>query len=349
MSIDNKQLSTQVEYITPNGIKICGLSNIVKENNTHYLIYKIININNGRYYIGQHKTLNPLDDYMGSGTFIERAIKNEGIEFFVKIILEDYDNFDKMNLREKELVQLSDCWPTNQKSYNLIEGGNGQLTDDIKKKISETLKKSGKVSGKNNPMFGYKWSEEQRKHQSDVMTGRKVSDEFREFCRQRYSGEGNPMFGKHHSIETRQKLSTTRKTLGLSKGENNPMFGLKFMTEQQKEEWKKKIGNGNSGKIRTEEFKQKLRKRALKEQRRKMYHPETNHRISIPLCETEKYLTKGYVFGTGKINRTNSQSKTMTGKRKMINDKTGDIKIVNSNEIRKYLELGYHFSKRSKK
>lgn len=65
-----------------------------------------------------------------------------------------------MNQREKELVQLSCCFPQNPNSYNLIEGGNGKPTDAICKKISDTLKRNGSVKGKNNPMYGYKWSAE---------------------------------------------------------------------------------------------------------------------------------------------------------------------------------------------
>lgn len=127
------------------------------------------------------------------------------------------------------------------------------------------------------------------------------------------------------------------------------MFGLKHLSEQQIKEWKDKISKGNSGKVRTEEFKQKLHNNAIRDKRRQMYNPNTNHKICIPLNETSFYLSKGYLFGTGKVKRTDAQAKAMTGKRKMINDKTGDCKIVNQNEIQKYLELGYHFSKRSRR
>ena len=69
-----------------------------------------------------------------------------------------------MNEKEKELIPISACYPYNPMSYNLIEGGSGQLTDAVKQRISKSLKSGGKVSGKNNPMYGYKWSDEQKKH-----------------------------------------------------------------------------------------------------------------------------------------------------------------------------------------
>lgn len=103
--------------------EILGLENINKSLSTHYLIYKITNNINGKYYIGQHKTNNPLDNYMGSGKFINNAEQKYGLSSFTKEILFDFDNFEDMNNKEIELVQLSNCWPYDQMSYNLTEGG----------------------------------------------------------------------------------------------------------------------------------------------------------------------------------------------------------------------------------
>lgn len=54
---------------------------------THYLIYKITNDINGKYYIGQHTTNNVFDDYMGSGKIIQEAEEKYGLSSFTKIIL----------------------------------------------------------------------------------------------------------------------------------------------------------------------------------------------------------------------------------------------------------------------
>lgn len=93
--------NSQFEIITESNIKINGLSNINESLRVHFLIYRIDNVENGKYYIGQHETLDPLDDYMGSGKLIMNAVAKYGVEKFVKTILFDFDNFDKMNEKEK--------------------------------------------------------------------------------------------------------------------------------------------------------------------------------------------------------------------------------------------------------
>ena len=68
---------------------------------------------------------------MGSGKYLLRSIAKEGIEKFVKTILFDFDNFEEMNEKEKELVPLSACYPNDSTSYNLREGGkDGNLSKE---------------------------------------------------------------------------------------------------------------------------------------------------------------------------------------------------------------------------
>lgn len=62
------------------------------EKKMHYLVYKITNTRNNMTYIGVHQTLDPNDDYMGSGSYIRIAIQKEGLQNFKKEILFDFDS-----------------------------------------------------------------------------------------------------------------------------------------------------------------------------------------------------------------------------------------------------------------
>ena len=85
----------------------------------YFTIYKTTNNVNGKYYIGKHQTIDPYDDYLGSGTALADAVKKYGKENFTKEILHVLDNEEEMNLKEKEVVEINDM------SYNLCEGGKG--------------------------------------------------------------------------------------------------------------------------------------------------------------------------------------------------------------------------------
>ena len=55
----------------------------VESGNMHYIIYKITNQINGKYYIGRHATKDVNDSYMGSGIGIKNAIAKYGVENFI--------------------------------------------------------------------------------------------------------------------------------------------------------------------------------------------------------------------------------------------------------------------------
>ena len=195
-------MNANYEIITDSGIQLSGLANVNESLKTHYLIYKIQNNSNGRYYIGQHKTTNIYDLYMGSGYLIKNAIKKYGVENFTKIILFDFDNFNDMNNKEKELVPLSACYPYNPMSYNLKEGGfSGELSEETKEKMRQNN------IGCNNPMYGKDWrdgktTEEILLHHQHIKEAywnqsEEKQQEFRQKCRERKHHTGiNPYHNK---------------------------------------------------------------------------------------------------------------------------------------------------------
>lgn len=88
-----------------------------------YIIYKIINKINNKFYIGVHKTKDINDDYFGSGHYIKAAIQKYGKENFNKEILHVFTNKVDAYKKEKELV-TEDLVKSNM-CYNIKEGGSG--------------------------------------------------------------------------------------------------------------------------------------------------------------------------------------------------------------------------------
>jgi hypothetical protein len=92
----------------------------------YYTIYVTTNQVNNKIYIGKHITDNPLDNYLGSGGYLNTAIKKYGKENFKKEVLFIFDNEEDMNAKEKELVDLN--FILREDTYNLVLGGNGGQT-----------------------------------------------------------------------------------------------------------------------------------------------------------------------------------------------------------------------------
>ena len=175
-----------------------------------YTIYKITNIINNKFYIGKHQTKNLNDGYMGSGKLIKAAIKKYGIQNFTKEILFIFDNELDMNLKEKELVVLS------EESYNICEGGKGgfnyinrNLLQNTEHAI-EVRRKNGantlrKLSERNraDPEFYDKWYKkvlESSKNRVGSFTGKKHSEHTKKIMSEKasYNMAGN----KNHRYNT---------------------------------------------------------------------------------------------------------------------------------------------------
>lgn len=109
-----------------------------------YYIYCIENKLNGKTYIGQHKSSDISDSYMGSGKIIKKAIKKHGLENFTKSILAITGTKENINILEKYFI--ASFRSEGKAEYNITDGGDapifsGKFEVERKLKISETSKK----------------------------------------------------------------------------------------------------------------------------------------------------------------------------------------------------------------
>ena len=86
-----------------------------------YVIYKIINLVNGKIYVGVHRTKNVNDSYMGSGLLIKKAISKYGKYNFKKEILFVFDNENAAYAKESEIV--NEEFLLREDVYNVTIGG----------------------------------------------------------------------------------------------------------------------------------------------------------------------------------------------------------------------------------
>lgn len=177
-----------------------------------YTIYKITNNFNGKCYIGKHQTKHLDDGYMGSGKLITRAIKKYGRENFTKEILHIFDNEEEMNLKEKELVVVS------EDSYNLCDGGKGGFSYINVNNLGGTL--------------GWKHTEKSLNNLKKSRAKQTFTEETRKklsiSTKKRFHNKKGTFWGKKHSSESKQKIGSAN-SLHQSK-ENNSQYGTIWIT-----------------------------------------------------------------------------------------------------------------------
>ena len=81
-----------------------------------YYIYLIVNKINGNTYVGQHKSSNWQDKYMGSGKLLKRAKKKYGIENFEKFLIQ-YCN-SKEEADKAEIFWVAEYRKRGKAEYN---------------------------------------------------------------------------------------------------------------------------------------------------------------------------------------------------------------------------------------
>lgn len=94
-----------------------------QQTNIYHIVYKTTNIANKKIYIGVHSTTNLLDDYIGSGKILKKAIKKYGKEYFKREILFQFSTLEECYQKEAELI--NEDFVTDENTYNICVGGKG--------------------------------------------------------------------------------------------------------------------------------------------------------------------------------------------------------------------------------
>lgn len=177
-------------------------------------VYKWIHLPTGKWYIGSRtaKGCHPEDGYISSSQLIKPLIKQHPTDWKREII--KTGSPEEMIKLETTLLESLDA-KSNLMSFNQ-HNGDGKFTrtgvvvsEETRKKQSESIKKIHPNRGKPSPNRGKIASEETRKKQSESKLGKKrkpFTEQTRDKIRQAKIGSNNPSYGKSPSEETREKL-----------------------------------------------------------------------------------------------------------------------------------------------
>jgi hypothetical protein len=193
----------------------------------YHLVYKIINLINGKIYIGKHSTDNIKDDYMGSGLLIKKAIEKYGIENFKKEIVFKAKTEKEAFKKENEIV--NEEFILREDSYNLIIGGDSfeAINSDVELRKAKNRKAAISMNKIN-------WSDDgfRERNRTRLSEMSKKYHELGIFKAPNWTG-------KKHKEESKRKIG--EKNSQHQKGEKNSQYGTC---------WIKK--NGENRKIKKE-------------------------------------------------------------------------------------------------
>lgn len=233
------------------------------------IVYKIINLINGKIYIGQDRNNNP--NYLGSGKILKYSIKKYGIENFKKEIIEECSSLSELNEREIYWIDKLNS-RKREIGYNITKGGNGgdvytgnPNLKEIKEKMSNSRK--GKI--------GTKHTDDTKKKISEGNKNKIISDDVKERTRKSikklFEGELGKIRKEKISTSMKNRIVSdeTKEKFRLSKlGDKNPMKKEenknKLRGRKSSDESKEKNRQSHIGKKMSEETKQKIRNSMLK-------------------------------------------------------------------------------------
>lgn len=266
------------------------------------IVYQITNLFNNKIYIGVHSTDNLDDGYMGSGTYIKKAIKKHGKENFQFTVLHYCKTLEEAYNIEGEYV--TEEFVKRRDTYNMNIGGLKPPSAKGRKLSQETIDKIMATKIKNDTL---KHSEESKAKMRDGRRkGRDMSIQTTTAKLVNTGKKQNP-----ESVEKRAK-----KIRGVPKStEHKEKLRRANLGRETSEYQKQRASEANKGKVLSEETKEKMSKNNCNnnsEVRKKKANAikgqiwlndgKNNFKLKDPSL-LEKYLAGGWVRGMLRKNR----------------------------------------------
>ena len=219
------------------------------------LIYRILNLVNGKCYVGQttrglkRRRREHLSDFeRGKVTPLYKAFKKYGVESFEWIVLCWCSTGAELDVKEREYIEAFD---SRRNGYNISNGGNSHIiTDETRRRMSEAKK-------------GVPKSEETKRRMSEARSGSKhwlygktTPDTTRAKISASLKGNRNPM---SNPLNRAKQKAATRKFVG----SGNPMYGRHLSDEERRA-----CGDASRGIPKTNDHRMKIREALLR------YHRE---------------------------------------------------------------------------
>jgi hypothetical protein len=243
----------------------------------YHIVYLTTNLVNQKIYVGIHSTNNLNDNYLGSGSTLQFAIRKYGVENFKRDILYYCLTRENIFAIESRIVDLD--FVKNKKTYNTKIGGtNTNLhTNETKNilSIKSTFynKHYNKIRNKTyEEIYGEDRSLIIKQKISEALKDRIVSEETKQKMSQSQKN-------KIVSEETKEKLRNSC----LNKSDE---LKAKFTNKNavRTKDWSNKISESLKGKTHSQETKQKM----SQSQKNKIVSEETKKKLRNPKSNSEK-------------------------------------------------------------
>lgn len=188
----------------------------------YIIVYKTVNLINGKFYIGKDAINNP--NYYGSGLLMAKAIKKYGKENFKKEILEQCQSLEDLSIREKYWIAKLNA--TDKKiGYNITPGGVG---GDTYSNQSESRKKEI-ISTRSSSSYQYRQTDEYKQKRSDIAKQIWQTDGHREKIKKKMTGR---------EISWADKIGVANKKIWETRGDIRSEETKHRIAEQNREKMK---------------------------------------------------------------------------------------------------------------